>query len=210
MKRFVIAALLAGIFVAGAAAQENNKDSAAPAGGTQELSAALQEMTAAQLGALTVGDVVRLTARVSVAAQRVQYVQRARMASMMLPGVGQFMMGDPVGGSLFLAGDLALFAGTVLGTYFLLPANVQFGSLDYLNAPIATIKTTWEGNSLLSYLPSMGVMAGGMILQRILGHIAGANAAKDARMNIANGKVTFTPSFGFTGRGFGMGMMMRF
>jgi hypothetical protein len=139
-----------------------------------------------------------------------------------MPGVGQFMAGDPVSGSLFVAGDLALFAGTVLGAYFLLPSNVQFGTgngtagagLDYLNTPLVGIKNAWEANSLLAYLPSIGVVAGGMILKHLLGWWSSKSAAGLARQNIADGKVTFEPELvpfwgQPDGHWFGPGMMMR-
>ena len=67
-----------------------------------------------------------------------------------------------------MAWDVTVLAGTLLSAYFVLPANVQFGSLDYLNAPISAIQTAWESNSLVSYLPLAGVLAGGMILETVL------------------------------------------
>jgi hypothetical protein len=186
------------------------QQSLSPAGVQAELGAALEEMSASQLGTLTVGDLARLAARISVAEQKAAYVQRARMASRFLPGVGQFMTGDTVGGSLFLAGDIALMAGTVIGAYALLPSNVQFSSIDYLNDPLGVIRSRWESNSISEYLPSFGVMLGGMIVKGVLGHFASEDAAKKARQNIAEGRVTFTPNFEFLGRSFGMGMRMRY
>jgi hypothetical protein len=163
----------------------------------QELTVALEQMSATQIGTLTVGDLLKT-------------VQRARMASMMLPGTGQFMTGDALGGSLYLTADLAVMAGTMIGAYYLLPANVQFMSFDYMNRPMADIHTTWLSNNISSYLPSLGVMAGGMVLKGVLGHFAAQGAAARARKNIADGTVTFTPRLGFFDSGFGMGMMMRY
>jgi len=200
------------VFAAGAAiaACAGAQQSLSPAGMQAELGAALQEMSAAPLGGLTVGDLIRLAARVSVAEQKARYVQRARAASRFVPGIGQFMTGDSLGGSLFLAGDIALMAGTIVGAYVLLPANVQFSSINYLNDPLGTIRSRWESNSISDYLPSCGIMIGGMIVKAVLGHLAAEEAAKNARRNIAEGKVTFTPNFEFLGRGLGMGMRMRY
>jgi hypothetical protein len=193
MKRtwLVIAAIAA--FAACAGAQQ----ALSPAGMQAELGAALQEMSASQLGTLTVGDLTRLAARISIAEQQRRYIQRARTASWHLPGAGQLMTGDTLGGSLFLAGDAAVIAGTLIGAYLLLPSSVQFSSLDYFNDPISTIRSRWEGNSILNYLPSCGILLGGMIVKHILGHFSAEEAVKRARQNIAEGTVTFTPNFEF-------------
>jgi hypothetical protein len=175
-----------------------------------ELDSALQEMSATQLGTLTMADLDKLMGRISVAQQRLQYVQRARRASFFIPGAGQFMTGDALGGSLFLTGDIVVVAGSIVGAYFLLPTNVQFNNLDYLNAPLINIQNAWMANSILSYLPSFGVLAGGAIVRAVLGHFSAVSAAREARQNIADGKVTFTPNFDLDRHGFGMGMMMRF
>jgi hypothetical protein len=211
MKKILATVLLASGLLAGAAmtpvfAQKVPE----PLSIQAELDSALQEMSATQLGTLTMGDLEKLMGRISVAQQKLQYVQRARRASFMTPGVGQFMTGDALGGSLFLAGDIAVVAGSIVGAYFLLPANVQFNSLDYLNAPLVNIHNAWQANSILSYLPSFGVLAGGAILRAALGHFSAVSAAHEARQNIADGKVTFAPNFDFDRHRFGMGMMMRF
>ena len=204
MKRMWLAVLA----LVAAAAVASAQDTAAPTP-QQELTTALQEISAAQLGTLTVADLSKVLARISIAQQKVAYVQRASIASMIFPGAGQFMTGDTVGGVLFLTGDLAVMTGAVLGAYFLLPPEVQFTGLDYYTAPLATIRTAWQSRSIQDYLPSFGVMAGGMLLKGILGHVSARLAAQSARRNIADGKITFTPSFDFTGRGLMMGMRMR-
>jgi len=203
MKRFLITILIA-CSLAMAASAEQQANSVPTL--RQELGTALQDLSAAQVGTLTVGDLQKLFDRLSIAEQKIRYVQRARVASMFIPGAGQYMTGDAVGGTLFLLADVAVAAGTLVGAYYLLPANVQFASLDYFTGPVGNIKTAWESNSLVSYLPSAGVMVGGMILKGILGKFSSANAASLARRNIAEGKVTFEPSLGFMGHGFGMGM----
>ena len=197
------------IFLSAAAAFAE-REVVSPSPVQAEISAALGELSSTQIGTLTVGDIEKLAGRIAVAARSTQYVQRARMASLMMPGAGQFMTGDAGGGSLFLAADIAAHVGAMVGAYFLLPANVRFDSLDYLGAPVGSIKTAWEANSFMSYLPSMGVMAGGMLVKGLLGMLSSSGAANLARKNLAEGKVTFAPTFGFMGRGFGMGMGMRF
>jgi hypothetical protein len=206
MKRasMVIAAIAAIAACAGA------QQALSPTGLQAALGGALQEMSASQLGTLTVGDLALLAARISIAEQQERYVQRARNASWRFPGIGQFMTGDSSGGSLFLAGGVTIFAGAVIGAYLLLPSNVQFASLDYLNDPLSTIRSRWEGNSIVDYLPSCGILLGGMILKQILGHFSAEEAAKRARQNIADGTVTFTPNLEFLGGRPGVGMRMRY
>jgi hypothetical protein len=206
VKRTLMILAALAVIAACAGAQEG----LAPAGITAEIGEALNEMSASPIGGLTVGDLARFAERVSVAEQKARYVQKARMASWMIPGAGQLMTGDMLGGSLFLAGDIALMAGTLIGAYVLLPANVQFSGIDYLNDPLSGIRSRWEGNSIGDYLPACGIMLGGMVLNRVLAHFSSVEAAKGARRNIAEGKITFTPNFEFLGRSFGMGMRMRF
>ncbi|MGO9311056.1 MAG: hypothetical protein ACLQDL_18785 [Spirochaetia bacterium] len=61
-----------------------------------------------------------------------------------------------------------------------------------------------------SFRASAAVMLGGMIVKAVVGHFAAEDAARRARENIAEGKVTFTPNLEFLGRGVGAGMRMRF
>jgi len=63
---------------------------------------------------------------------------------------------------------------------------------DYLNDKVATIDTRWAGHSVVDYLPSIGVLAGGMLLHSLLGHLSAVSAADEARANIASSKITFT------------------
>jgi len=210
VRRIIVSLVLASALAAAAWAQS----APAPVTPEQELQNALKDMSSTQLGTLTGADVQQLMTRVALAAQKVRYVERVRAASFVLPGVGQFMTGNSGTGTLFAVGDLAIFAGALVGAYYLLPTNVQFNNLDYLNAPLQTIQDKWMGNSILDYLPTAAVLAGGMIAKHLLGVFAARDAAQDARRNIADGKVTFQPTFGMwadgmgmrMGRGMGMGM----
>ena len=211
MKKILIVLAIA-CAAAGAAGAEQMMSPASTPGLEAELTAALQDLGATPLGTLTVGDLAKVAARLSIAEQKAGYVRRAQMASMMMPGAGQFLTGDTAGGVLFLAGDLVVAAGSMIGAYLFLPDNVKMGAggLDYMNNPISTIKARWEGNSAMDYLPSVGIMAGGMLLKGLLCHFSARSATVTALKNIADGTITFTPNFGFMGRGFGMGMQMKF
>jgi len=206
MKKIFAALLVFAALASAVSAQET----VTPSSLDQEIAAALQDVASTQVGTLTIGDMVKIAERVSIAEQKIHYVRKVRMASMMLPGAGQFMTGDAVGGALFLAGDIVVVTGTLVGAYYLLPADLQFNSLNYFTSPFSTIRSTWESHSFVDLLPSMGLMAGGFILKVIIGHVSAAGAARGALRNIADGKVTFTPNLGFMGHGFGMGMRMQF
>jgi hypothetical protein len=211
MKKIIAIVTLSLVGFAGLAFAQDA--AAAPVNGPApmagELLGALQDLSVAQIGALTVGDLAQVAARLSVASQRLAYVNRAAISSMIMPGAGQFMTGDTLGGVLFMTGNLALVAGTLAGVYFLLPADLQFTSLDYYTAPFSTIKATYESHSMQEYLPAAGVMAGGMLARALLAHVSARLATEEARENIAKGKVTFQPRMDFRNGGFMMGMRMR-
>lgn len=166
------------------------------------------------IGSLTAAEIAQAAQQLSIARQQYAYIKRSEMESFIVPGLGQFRDGAPLQGSLFLASDLAVVAGTLAGAYFLLPSDLQFSSINYFTTPISTIRTAWEGHTLLDYLPSMGVAAGGMILNHLLRFAAAANAGDLARANVRDKKVTFQPeplaimpaADGRLGVGFGMRM----
>jgi hypothetical protein len=176
----------------------------------QELESAASELSSGQVGSLTVDDLEKVAAHIAIAVQKERYVQRVRHASFVLPGVGQFMAGDNLGGWLFVAWDVTALAGTLVCAYFVLPANVQFSSLDYLNSPLSTIRSVWASNSILSYLPFVGVLAGGVILETVLRYVSADNAARTARKNIDEGKITFQPTLDVLDGGLGLGMKMTY
>jgi hypothetical protein len=162
-----------------------------------------------QLGALTIGELQELLGRLSVARQKTAFIARSRAMSMMMPGLGELVNKDKVGGALFMTADLALLAGTIIGAYFLLPADLHFDRLDYFYGPFTDIRDRWEAHSFMDYLPSIGVLVGGGLLKAILGGISANHAEKLARRNIAEGKITFEPRLllpphGPMGMGWGM------
>jgi hypothetical protein len=162
-----------------------------------------------QLGALTIGELQELLGRLSVARQKTAFIARSRAMSMMMPGLGELVNKDKVGGALFMTADLALLAGTIIGAYFLLPANLRFDQLDYFYGPFTDIRDRWEAHSFMDYLPAAAVLVGGGLLKAILGGISASHAEKLARRNIAEGKITFEPRLllpphGPMGMGWGM------
>ena len=177
----------------------------------QQLEAVLAENEGSVLGDLTVGEAQELLGEISIAYQKAAYVAKSRAASLMLPGMGQFMNDDPGIGALFLSLDLLTGVGTVLGAYFLLPDELQFDQLNYFKDSFGTIETEWKKQSFTDLLPSLGVLAGGGLVQVILRGVSGNHAAKLAEERITAGEITFEPKLsilpgGPGAMGFGMGM----
>jgi len=177
----------------------------------QQLQAVLAEKESSVLGDFTVGEARELLGEISIAYQKAAYVSKSRAASFMLPGMGQFMNEDPGMGALFLSLDVLTGVGTLLGAYFLLPDELQFDQLNYFNDSFQNIENEWKSQSFMDLLPSLGVLAGGGLVQVILRGVAGSHAAKLAEQKIAAGEITFQPKLsilpmGPGAMGFGMGM----
>lgn len=213
MKKLLICVLITVVAVSSFGGDK--KDRTDPV--AEKLEEIISENSDTVINDLTLGEINALMAEISVPIQEAAYVSHARSMSYMMPGAGQFMTGDKVSGALFFAADLLVKAGTLTGVYFLLPPELQFGSLDYFNAPHSEIKAAWESAaesaSFMDALPTLGVMTGGMLLHKVLGVLSAKNAASRARQNIEDGTVVFEPrtSFFSSKHGmFGVGMGMRF
>jgi TM2 domain-containing membrane protein YozV len=177
----------------------------------QQLEAVLAGEENSVLGELTVGEAQDLLGEISIAYQKAAYVTKSRMLSLMMPGLGQFMNDDPGMGALFLSLDVLTGVGTLLGAYFLLPGELQFDQLNYFKRPYIDIETAWKGQSFVDLLPSLGVLAGGGLVQVILRGVSSKHAANLAEQRIAAGEITFEPRLtilpaGAGAMGFGMGM----
>ena len=101
----------------------------------------MDERATSTMDEITIGDLRQLGATLSVVAQEEDYVRRASHASYLMPGSGHFGVGETGRGVAFLAGSVVIAAGTVVGAYFLLPEEVQFGELDYINDSFREIGT---------------------------------------------------------------------
>ena len=109
--------------------------------------------------------------------------------------MGQFKNGAIGLGILFLLGELVVSAGTLVGTYLVLPDAVT--QLDYLDDSAAVIETAWKSLSLREMAPAMGIMAAGGLVDMILRGLASKNASHLARKRIESGEKTFSPRIGF-------------
>jgi hypothetical protein len=153
----------------------------------------LDEHRTRSLDELTIGDLRDLGARLSVLAQEEGYVRSARQASQVMPGAGQFMVDAPGPGIAFAGGSLVVVAGTLVGTYFVLPKRVQFHNTDYINDSFREISTAWRAQSIMSLLPAFGVLVGGGIVHGILSDVAADDAERRARAQVDSGAKRFEP-----------------
>ncbi|MFO8042475.1 MAG: hypothetical protein R6U25_04665 [Alkalispirochaeta sp.] len=153
----------------------------------------MDEHATSTIDEITIGDLRQLGATLSIVAQEEDYVRRAAQASHLMPGSGHFGIGEIGRGVAFLAGSAVVTAGTLAGAYFLLPEEVQFGELDYINDSFREIGSTWRGESIASLLPSFGVLLGGGLIHSILGELASNDAEKIARRQIESGEKSFDP-----------------
>jgi hypothetical protein len=134
------------------------------------------ELGAKKLGDFTIEDLAVLRDRLSIAQQKDQYVDRIAAESFFLPGLGQLQVGDTASGVGFMALNLGVVAGTLAAAYYLLPSDLRFDKLDYFGDATSRIQNAWSGHSITDYLPSMGALVGGMVIDQIVRHWASAHA----------------------------------
>ena len=213
MKRYIALTLMLSVAFSLFAADSSGTDDELKS----ELEAIFMDEADTVISGMTFAEVHDLLGRLSVPMQEAAYVRGSAVASMMMPGRGQFMNDDLLSGVLFLAADIAVAAGTIVGGYFLLPEELQFQNLDYLNTSFTDIKAKWrsaaESASFMDALPTLGVMAGGTILHRLIAHFSAVHAGNLARERIDAGIVTFEPITAFSGKGhgrFGFGMGVKY
>ncbi len=153
---------------------------------------------------LTVGDYKALAEAWSVQRQESWYVHSAAAASFLVPGLGQFKVGDPVGGTLNLAAHLALVGGTMYGVWALLPSDLQSTSLSH-KARHELMQDYWASDPG-KIAPAMGVMAGGVVLSVVHSVWASKDAKAKALANLESDAVSFEPAL--FDRGLGLRMRM--
>jgi hypothetical protein len=155
---------------------------------------------------MTAADVEAAVARLSVAMQQEAWIRGSAISSLALPGLGQFMNRDPLGGSLYLAGSAAVTVGTLVGAWFLLPADVQGG---WFTTPIGALEAAFASHSIVEYLPSLGVMAAGAVVDTVLRCLSASGAASLAERRVRDGTVSFEPVLISSGAGMGFGVKFR-
>ena len=185
----------------------------------EEAAEVLEAVDNTSIGEFTLNEMKELALDLSIPFQKMQYVKKSKIASFILPGVGQYLNDDPLGGTLFLVSDLAITTGTLIGAYYLLPDELKFDRLNYFRDSSAAINERWENQSFMDMLPTMGVVAAGIVVSGVIRLLSATHAGKLAQKNIAEGKIQFEPKlilpafdssedhdFGQSGYGLGMSM----
>jgi hypothetical protein len=174
-----------------------------------EMKAIRSDLGAKTLGDLKVDDLVPIAERLDVARQKDLYLMTASGASFLWPGAGQFMAGDWTGGALQTSFHVGISAGTLYWAHSLLPSDLRWGNLDYLGSNQDTINARWKAHSFGDYLPALGALAAGGVVDFALRAWSARDARTTAQAKVDAGAITFEPRFegglGFGGRGFGMG-----
>ncbi len=172
----------------------------------EAVAALAKERGDSELGSATIDDVETAVARLSIAMQQEAWIHGSAMASMAVPGLGQFMNRDALGGALYLTADVAVQAGALVGAYLLLPPNLK---VNWFTTPIGGLDAAFRANSVIDYLPSIGVLAAGAVLDMVLGHLSARGAVRLAEKNVLDGTVAFEPVLITSGTGLGFGMKLR-
>jgi hypothetical protein len=160
------------------------------------------ELGAQKIGDIEIATLLSVRDRLSVAQQKDEYVRSAGIHSLLLPGLGQLEQGDTGAGIGFLVADLAVIAGTVIGAYYLLPADLRFDRIDYFGSNFTTINNAWSGHSFTDYLPAFAALIGGMVVDQTIRHWSAADARRGAARAIDAGRVQVTPRLGTGFMGF--------
>jgi TM2 domain-containing membrane protein YozV len=168
-----------------------------------ELELIAAELGDRKLGDLTGPDLVAIGQKIALVRRERALIHGAAMLSFIVPGAGQFAVGNPGGGAAFLLGQIALTAGTVAGALYLLPADLRPGTFDYFNSSRTAIKNAFDAHSRTDLIPAMAVMMAGMVLDVPLHIFAARGAARDARDALESGKIKLEGRFGpgFVGMG---------
>ncbi len=160
------------------------------------------ELGQQKLGDLDVAALASLRERLSIAQQKDEYVGSISLHSAVLPGIGQFETGDTASGLGFMALNLAVIAGTLVGVYYSLPGDLRFDRIDYFRSSFSSISDAWNGHSIADYLPACGVLLGGAIIDGIIRWWSSQAAGQGATRQVDSGSLKFTPRIGIGFMGF--------
>lgn len=158
-----------------------------------ELFSIVEELGTRSFGELSLAGLKPYWDRLGTAIQKDSYIQRATTLSLIFPGAGQFKNGETAAGLGFLGLHTSVVAGILVGTYFMLPADLRFDRMDYLSSPIESIRTAWRSHSIGDYLPAMGIMTLGALVDSGIRIWSSVNARDGAKALVESGNVQFEP-----------------
>ncbi|MEI6385080.1 MAG: hypothetical protein WCQ50_00485 [Spirochaetota bacterium] len=203
MKKYFVSALAFLVMFSGLQAQPM-KD-LVPATSAAEILALVPGIENKTFAELTLAERAQLSDALSIKRQEGMYVMRAGMASFAIPGLGQFMTGKPLEGSLFMVTEAGIMGATMAGAWYLMPADLRLSI-----GSRSTMRTYMLSGNMTKALPVMGVMAGGMTLSLVDALISSNMAAAGAREDLKSGAVKFEPRLMSSHSGMGMGFGIGF
>jgi hypothetical protein len=169
-----------------------------------ELKALESEYGSRALADVKVSDLIPVAGRLDVARQKDFYVMMAGGLSFGWPGAGQFLSGDWAGGTLHTGIHLGVTTASLAWAHSLLPADLRWGNLDYLNTKNDAIETAWKSHPVSEYFPAIGALAVGGVVDLALRFWSSKDAQATAKAQVDAEKVTFEPRF--DGGHWGLGM----
>lgn len=171
---------------------------------TAEIKALETEYGDRVLSEVKVGELVPVARRLDVAAHKDGYVALAGGVSFVWPGAGQFMAGDWAGGTLQTGLHLGVTAASLAWAHSLLPTDLKWGNLDYMNSKKDTVEAAWRAHAVSEFFPALGALAAGGAVDLALRFWSSKDARARAKAQIDENRITFEPLF--DGRHFGLGM----
>lgn len=179
-----------------------------PARGAGYLSAELKALEAEygtlNLSEVKVADLIPAAGRLDVARQKDGLVMMAGVLSFAWPGAGQFLTGDWGSGTLHTGLQLGVIAASAAWAHSLLPSDLRWGNLDYINAKHEAIETAWRSHAVADFLPAAGALAAGGAVSLVLRAWSSQDARSGAKAAIDEGEIEFEPRFERGHLGFGM------
>lgn len=169
-----------------------------------EIKALEAEYGTRSLADIKVSDLIPAARRLDVALQKDRYVMLSGGLSLAWPGAGQFLTGDWSGGTLQTGLHLGVVAGSLAWAHSLLPTDLRWGNLDYVNSKKDTLEAAWKSHAISEFFPAIGAVAVGGAIDLALRFWSSQDAQDRAKVRIDEGKVAFEPRF--DGHHFGMGM----
>lgn len=162
------------------------------------------ELGEREFGDLSISLLAPYWTRLSLALSKDQYLEETSRLSLMMPGAGQFKNGDTSKGIGFLSLHLAVVTGTLTSFYFLLPSDLRFDELDYLDTSLKGIHDAWQAHSINDYLPSIGAVVVGSLVNIGVRYWSSQEAYAGARDAVESGRAELKPVLGPGYLGFGL------
>ncbi len=147
------------------------------------------EMADRTLGDLKFPELRELADRLQTAGQKDLYVVHSAAMSFVIPGSSQFHTGNAGVGALQLGLSAAISGGTMWWAHSLLPADLQWGTLDYANSSFAALDTAWKSHTLSEFAPALGALVAGQTANLVVRLWSGISAKQQAKDALDSGKV---------------------